>query len=102
MSKLQLHKHKPVKISDEIEKRIVEIANKNSRKDYGLPFSIWSLRVIAGYISKELSLVDSISHTEIRNIILKHGIRYIGSQSKTTMGNRIDPEYHLKKRGSRN
>jgi hypothetical protein len=28
-------------------------------------------------ISKELNLVDSISHTEIRNLLLKHGIRYI-------------------------
>ena len=57
----------------EIEKRIVEIATNNPRDNYGLPFSTWSLRILAG-ISKELKLVDSISHTKIRNILLNHGI----------------------------
>jgi len=76
----KLHIRKPVKISDEIEKKIVDIATKNPRKDYGLPFSTWSLHVLAGYISKELKLVDSISHTEIRTILLNHGIRYRDSQ----------------------
>jgi hypothetical protein len=53
---------------------MVEIASKNPREGYdNLPFSTWSLRVLAGYVSKELNLVDSISHTEIRNILLKHG-----------------------------
>ena len=84
----------------EIEKRIVEIATNNPRDNYGLPFSKWSLRVLAGYISKELKLVDSISHTEIRNILLNHGIRY--RQSKITLGNSQDPEYHLKKRELKN
>ena len=50
---------------------------------------------LAGYISLELNLVDSIIHTEIRNILLKHWIRY--RQSKVTLGYSIDPEYHLKK-----
>ncbi len=96
------HIHKPIKISDNIEKKIVEIATvKNPRDCYQLPFSTWSLRVLAGYISnKELNLVDSISHTEIRNILPKHGIRY--RQSKITLGDSIDPEYHLKKRESKN
>ena len=49
----KIHKHKPIKISDDMEKKIVEIATKNSRKDYGLPFSTWSLRVLAGFVSKE-------------------------------------------------
>ena len=35
----KIHKHKPIKISDDMENKIVEIATKNSRKDYGLPFS---------------------------------------------------------------
>ena len=61
-----------------------------------LPFSTWSLRVLAGYVSKELNLVDSISHTEIRNILLKYGIKY--RQSKITLGVSTDAEYHLKKR----
>ena len=71
----KIHKHKSIKITDDIEKKIVEIATKNPRDDYGLPFSTWSLRVTCRILSKELNLVDSISHTEIRNILLKHGIR---------------------------
>lgn len=94
------HMHKPIKISDNMEKKIVEIAIKNPRDCYHLPFSTWSLRVLAGYISKELNLVDSISHTEIRNILLKHGIRY--RESKVTLGYSIDPEYHLKKSALKN
>ncbi len=89
------HIHKPIKISDNMEKKIAEVAVKNPRDHYQLSFSTWSLRVLAGYISKELNLVDSISHTEIRNILLKHGIRY--RQSKVTLGDSMDPEYHLKK-----
>ncbi len=94
------HMHKSLKITDKIEKKIVEAAAKNPREDYGLPFSTWSLRVLAGYISKEMNLVDKISHTEIRNVLIKHGIRY--RQSKTVLGNSQDPEYHLKKRGLKN
>src|SRR3954463_9603548 len=90
------HMRKSLKITDKIEKKIVEIATKNPRDQYGLPFSTWSLRVLAGYISnKELNLVNSISHTWIRNILLKHGIRY--RQSKITLGTSTDPDYHLKK-----
>ena len=96
----KIHNHKPVKITLDIEKKIIEIATRNPRDGYGLPFSTWSLRVLAGYVSKELKLLDSISHTEIRNILLKHRIRY--RQSKITLGNSTDPEYHLKKRGLKN
>jgi transposase len=92
----KIHNHKPIKISDDMENKIVEIATKNPREVYGLPFSTWSLRVLAGYISKEINLVNSISHTQIRNTLLKHGIRY--RQSKITLGYSLDPEYHLKKR----
>jgi transposase len=93
----KIHKHKPIKITNDIEKKIVEGVTKNPRKDYGLPFSTWSLRVLARFISKDMNLVDSISHTEIRNIILKHGIKW--RQSKITLGSILDPEYNLKKRG---
>ncbi len=42
----KVHKHKPTKITDDIENKIVEIVTKNPRNDYGgLPFSTWSLRV---------------------------------------------------------
>src|SRR4051812_48641466 len=86
----KIHKHKPIKITNDIEMKIVKIVTKNPRKDYdGLPFSTWSsLRVLAGFISKEMNLVDSISHTEIRNIILKHGIKW--RQSKITLGPSLD------------
>jgi hypothetical protein len=58
-----------------MEKKIVEIATKDPRKDYELPFSTWSLRVLVGCGSKELNLVNLISHTEIRSIFLiKYGI----------------------------
>ena len=93
----KIHKHRPIKVTEEMEKQIVDMATKNPREGYGLPFSTWSLRILAGYISKEINLVDTISHTEIRNILIKHGIRY--RQSKITLGNSTDPEYHLKKRG---
>ena len=95
----KIHKHRSIKVTAEIEKQIVDMATKNPREGYGLPFSTWSLRVLAGYVSNEISLVDTISHTEIRNILIKHGIRY--RQSKITLGNSQDPEYHLKKRGLR-
>jgi hypothetical protein len=85
-----------------MENKIIEIVTKNPRNDYGgLPFSTWSLRVLAGFIFKDIHLVDSISHTEIRNILLKHGVKW-RQQSKITLGNSQDPEYHLKKRGSKN
>ena len=96
----KIHRHKSIRITLDKEKRIIEIATKNPRDCYGLPFSTWSLGVLAGYVSRDLKLVDSVSHTEIRNIFLKHGIRY--RQSKITLGNSQDPEYHLKKRGSKN
>ncbi len=67
-----------------MEKKIVEIVTKNPRNDYGLPFSTWSLSVLAGFIFKEMNLVDAISHTEIRNILLKHGLKY--RQSKIYSG----------------
>ena len=35
----KIHKHKSIKFTDEIEKQIVEIATRNPRKYYGLPFS---------------------------------------------------------------
>jgi transposase len=95
----KIHKHRSIKVTAEIEKQIVDTATKNPREGYGLPFSTWSLRILAGYISKETNLIDTISHTEIRNILIKHGIRH--RQSKITLGNSTDPEYHLKKRGLR-
>ena len=45
-------------------------------KSYGLGFSAWSLRVLAGFIMYDLNAVDRISHSaEIRNILMKHQIK---------------------------
>jgi transposase len=96
----KVHKHKPTKITDDIENKIVEIVTNNPRNDYGLSFSTWSLRVLAGFITKDMHLVDNISHTKVRNILLNHGVKW--RQSKITLGNSQDPEYHLKKRELKN
>src|SRR6478752_10433120 len=92
------HNHKQHKFDNNIEKKIVDIASLNPRTSYGLGFSNWSLRVLAGFIMHDLKLVDRISHTEIRNIFLKHKIKW--RKSKTVLSNKSnnDPaEYALKK-----
>ena len=45
----------------------------------------------------DLKMVDKISHSEIRNILLKHKVKW--RKSKTVLSNKIsnDPEYALKK-----
>ena len=44
----------------------------------------------------DLKMVDKISHSEIRNILLKHKIKW--RKSKTVLSNKSnDPEYALKK-----
>jgi hypothetical protein len=48
----------------------------------------------------DLKIVDEISHSEIRNILLKHKIKG-RRKSKTVLSNKRrsnDPEYILKKR----
>jgi transposase len=90
------HNHKQHKFTDNIEKQIVDIASSNPRDDFGLGFSTWSLRVLAGFLMCDLKRVDKISHSEIRNILLKHKIKW--RKSKTVLSNKSnDPEYALKK-----
>src|SRR4051794_18687096 len=91
------HSHIQYKFDDDVEKQIVDIASSNPRIDYGLGFSAWSLRVLAGFIMNDLKIVDKISHAEIRNILLKHKIKY--RKSKTVLSNKRsnDSEYVLKK-----
>ena len=92
------HTHKQHKFDNDIEKQIVDIASSNPRTKYGLGFSNWSLRVLAGFIMHDLKLVDRISHTEIRNIFLKHKIKW--RKSKTVLSNKRSndsAEYALKK-----
>lgn len=86
------------KITEDIERKIVEIASNDPRK-YRLKFSTWSLRVLAGYIM-EKKIIDNISHTEVKNVLVKHGIEW--RNSKTILGKSRDPEYELKKIGLKN
>jgi transposase len=88
------HNHKQHKFDNAIEKQIVDIASSNPRY-FDLGFSIWSLRIIAGFLMDDLNLVDKISHTEIRNILLKHNIKW--RKSKTVLSKSNDSEYALKK-----
>jgi hypothetical protein len=48
----------------------------------------------------EKKIVSNISHTEIKNVLVKHGIEW--RNSKTVLGKNRDPEYELKKRGLKN
>ena len=90
------HSHKQHKFDNTIEKQIVDIASSHPRTVYGLGFSSWSLRVLAGFIMYDVKLIDRISHTKIRNILLKHGTKW--RKSKTVLSNKSnDSEYALKK-----
>jgi len=89
------HNHNSTKFDNTIEKQIVDIASSHPRTAYGLGFSSWSLRILAGFIMCNLKLVDRISHTEIRNILLKHNIKW--RKSKTVLSKSNDLEYTLKK-----
>ena len=80
-------------ITEDIERKIVEIASNDPRK-YKLKFSTWSLRVLAGYVM-EKKIIDRISHTEVKNALVKHTIEW--RNSKMTLGKSRDPEYELKK-----
>ncbi len=90
------HNHKQHKFTNDLEKQIVDIASANPRS-FGLGFSTWSLRVMTGFLMYNLKMVDKISHAEIRNILLKHKIKY--RKSKIILSNKSnDPvEYTLKK-----
>ena len=88
------HNHKHHKFDNDIEKQIVDITSANPRS-FDLRFSTWSLRVLAGFIMDDLKLVDKISHSEIRNILLNHNIKW--RKSKTVLCKNNDSEYTLKK-----
>jgi transposase len=94
---LKKHTHKQHKFDNNLEEKIVDIASSNPRDDFDLGFSTWSLRVLAGFIMSDLKLVDKISHSEIRNILLKYNIKW--RKSKTVLSNKRsnDLEYALKK-----
>ena len=77
-----------------MKEKIVDIASSTPRS-FDLGFSTWSLRVLAGFLMNDLKLVDKISHTEIRNILLKYNIKW--RKSKTVLSKNNDSEYALKK-----
>ena len=89
------HNHKQHKFDNDIEKKIVDIASLQIQESYGLGFSTWSLRVLAGFLMHDLKMVDKISHhAEIRNILLKHKIKW--RKSKTVLSNKSnDPQNTL-------
>jgi transposase len=93
------HNHKQHKFDNNIEEKIVNIASSNPRS-FGLGFSTWSLRILAGFLMCDLKLLDKISHSEIRNILLKHKIKWRRKSKTIVLSNKRsnDPaEYHLKK-----
>jgi hypothetical protein len=51
--------------------------------------------VLAEFIMEDMKLVEEISHMEIRNILLKYGVRW--RQSKNVLGHSQNPEYNIKK-----
>jgi hypothetical protein len=69
------HNHKQHKFTNVLEKQIVDIASANPRS-FGLGFATWSIRVMTGFLMYDIKLMDRISHSEIRNTLLKHKINY--------------------------
>ena len=95
VSSSRKHGHDALNITDDIENEIVSIASANPR-ELGLKFSTWSLRVLAGYVM-EKKIVGSISHAEIRNVLLKHGIEWRNSKIVLGSSKSKGPDYDLKK-----
>lgn len=89
-----------VKIDNDARKEIVNIASTNL-SDLGLKFSTWSLRSLAGYLTKDKKIVrHGISHTRIIEILNESKIEW--RNSKMVLGKSRDPEYELKKIGLKN
>ena len=73
-----------VKIDNDSRKQIVKIASSNPR-DLGLKFSTWSLRSLAGYLTRDKKIVkQGISHTRIKDILNESKIEW--RNSKTVLG----------------
>ena len=88
------HNHPAQKITDDIVRKIVQIASSTNPRKHGVGFCTWSLRVLSDYLM-EKKMVKSVSHSEIRNVLLKYNVRW--RRSKTMLGGSRDPEYELKK-----
>lgn len=89
-----------VKIDNDTRKQIIKISSTNPR-DLGLKFSTWSLRSLAGYLTKDKKIVkQGISHTRIKEILNESKIEW--RNSKTVLVKSRDLEYELKKRELKN
>ena len=86
------HNHKQHKFDNDIEKQIVDITSANP-ESFDLGFSTWSLRVLAGFLIYDLKIVDRISHSEIRNILLKHNIKW--RKSKIVLSNKRSNDQNM-------
>ena len=64
------------KFTDDIERKIDDISSRNLRKYYGLEIFYMVSTYTCWLFMYEVKLVNSISHTEIRNILLKHRIKW--------------------------
>jgi transposase len=70
-----------LKIANDKRKQIVKIASTNPR-DLGLKFSTWSLRSLAGYLTKDKKIVkQGISHTRIKEILNENKIEWRNSMT---------------------
>ena len=73
-----------IKIDNDARKEIVKIASTNPR-DLRLKFSTWSLRSLAGYLTRDNKIVkQGISHTRIKEILNESKIEW--RNSKTVLG----------------
>jgi transposase len=84
------------KIALETKREIVRIATSRP-EDLGQPFTSWSLPRLRRYLVAG-RIVPSISVEWLRQILRAHGIRKL--RTRTWMGS-TDPDFLLKKRGSR-
>ena len=65
-----------------VENRIVDIATTNPIH-LGLPFSTWSLRKLAYYLTKK-GVVKKISHAEVRRILNDRGVAFRKSKRSSS------------------
>jgi transposase len=77
-------------LTAKVERRILEVALKKPDR---LPFSTWSLRKLEYYVNRKLGI--KMSHTQIRNVLLKHGLKFRKARSRILSTN---PEYEAKKK----
>lgn len=80
-------------IDNAVEQEIISIF-RSRPKDLGLPFSTWSLRKLRAYLVKK-RIVRSISHEEVRRILLSKGLGYRRALSRLESE---DPKYEAKMR----